>query len=126
MDTSGHTTGRTKLGGGNLSRQASFSHIQPRSLTQYENFFSQSSSREVGWLELKVGQRRSEGEWQRRWAVLQDGELSFSADKHELFKKSPLLQDASGIGIDQNHNQNEMDAGFRAASRLNARADALF
>jgi hypothetical protein len=55
--------------GGMLSRQMSTSHVQPRSLTGYQDFFRQNSNPENGWLSLKVGRT---GEWDDRWVAFED------------------------------------------------------
>ena len=59
--------------GGLLSRQMSTSHITPRSLTGYQDFFRQNSNPENGWLSLRVGKT---GEWDDRWVAFEDYTLS--------------------------------------------------
>ena len=71
MSEFGHLAG--PQAGGMLSRQMSTSHVTPRSLTGYQDFFRQNSNPENGWLSLRVGQT---GEWDDRWVAFEDYTLS--------------------------------------------------
>jgi len=67
---------KSAVPGGMLSRQMSTSHVTPRSLTGYQDFFRQNSNPENGWLSLKVGQT---GAWDERFAAFEDSTLSIYA-----------------------------------------------
>ena len=73
-------------------RKMSQSHVMPRSMEDFENFFRfstkcddillsimthfrQSSSREDGWLDVKIGRQN---EWKRQWVVFDDCVLYLS------------------------------------------------
>ena len=70
------TDSLTRIGGGGIRRQLSFSHIQPKKLADYENFFRQNSSREAGWLLMKG--EFSEN-WNKKYVILEDGVFTFSS-----------------------------------------------
>ena len=59
--------------GGMLSRQMSTSHVTPRSLSGYQDFFRQNSTREDGFLSLKVGKT---GQYEERYVAFEDSTLS--------------------------------------------------
>jgi hypothetical protein len=59
----------------------SSSYVQPRSLLGYEDFFRQSSSREQGWLEVKM---IGSDEWSNKYVTLEDGELLFGDNEDAL------------------------------------------
>ena len=66
-----------------MSRQLSSSHIQPRSLSGYQDFFRQNSNPEGGWLEIKIGaghgiDKAAATDWERSWVAFEDWLLSFS------------------------------------------------
>ena len=63
--------------GGPLSRQMSSSHITPRNLGQYQQFFRQNSIPESGWLEIRLGREES---WIKYWVVFDNAssKLSYS------------------------------------------------
>ena len=71
MSEFGHFAGTQA--GGMLSRQMSTSHVTPRSLTGYQDFFRQNSNPENGWLSLRVSQT---GDWDDRWVAFEDYTLS--------------------------------------------------
>ena len=59
--------------GGMLSRQMSTSHVTPRSLSGYQDFFRQNSNPESGFLSLRVGKT---GQYEERFVAFEDSTLS--------------------------------------------------
>jgi hypothetical protein len=62
--------------GGMLSRQMSTSHVTPRSLSGYQDFFRQNSNPENGFLSLRVGKT---GQYEERYVAFEDSTLSVYA-----------------------------------------------
>jgi hypothetical protein len=82
--------------GGALARQLSSSHIQPRSLSGYQDFFRQNSNPETGWLEVNIGggrDRDKEDKWEKAWVAFENRSLSFSQQAGgNFYLKVPMDQ----------------------------------
>ena len=57
------------------------SHIQPKNLAGYQDFFRQNSSVEQGWL---LRRKDNSPDWEKCWVVLEDGVFSFYADRDDV------------------------------------------
>ena len=67
--------------GSTLSRQLSSSHIQPRSLSGYQDFFRQNSNPETGWLDVMISDsagHTKQDKWEHAWVAFENRNLSFS------------------------------------------------